>query len=151
MRRRFTQHDKDRVGELLYLIPTFMRWCAEVKALGTTMGNNSETPTGWKVGPGRNGRRQWKGAGKGVDQKNLEKGLIPKLAKAFGLKEDDVAPRKLGSVAAIERLLPKEKRKKLETFYFQTRGKDTLMPENDSRHAITANLFFDAEGDDGPH
>ena len=148
-RRKFNKEDRKRVGELLMIAPSVIKWAESIKALGKLMGNNGSPPEGFKMGPGRQSTR-WKGGGKGeTEQAKQMKDLLPKLMRATGLKEPDLISKKLLSVAKLRKKLPKEKRHKIDPFYFTTRGKDTLMPENDSRYAITANLFFDAEGDDG--
>lgn len=145
IRNKFRKDDRDRVGEIMLLLPRVGQWMTAVKELGRFMGENGDPPTGFKMVPGRR-FRLWHGGGKSeiLKQKQIDY-LIDKLHDDFGLEPEDIAPPKLRTVAQIERRIPKAKRDKLKKYYRVNNGPDTMAPEADNRYGVTASLYFDAE------
>jgi len=145
MRAKFREDDAVRIGELFLRIPYIKNWIKSIEEIAITMAMNGTMPEGTKLVDGRKSR-SWPGGGKTDPEKQAQMDdMVPKLMKAFGLDIDDVAPRRLNSVAVVERKLDKSEKDDLEEYYHTSRGKEKLVPLDDTRYAITADLYFDKE------
>jgi len=146
MKRDYSAADTGRIGELLKAVPRVLAWAKAIKDLGNTMGQNGKPPLGFVMGLGRSSRRF---PGNPHD-KDFTKKTITKIRKVFPkLKEADLAPPKLLSVAKIEKMLPKgDARKKFSDLYITVRGKDRLVPIG-SKGVVDAADYFDTEDEEG--
>jgi hypothetical protein len=149
-RLKYTEKQRERVGELLFLRPQVSAWSKALLDLGNSMGLHKMPPTGWVLGNGRRSKR-WVG-----DKTEWFKKLGPKL-RSIGLKEQDYAPRKLVSPARAMALAGKNDKlkDKLEKLWFWTQGKQKLQPAANARNRIDTSEYFeehdyddDNEGED---
>ncbi len=103
----------------------------EVEAMMLLSRDPSAVP-GFKLVEGRS-RRQWRDKQK----------IIAILTKA-GFKIDEFAPRELGGLGDISKLLPKAKREPfINANTTKPHGRPTLAPETDSRPRIGGNALLD--------
>lgn len=140
LRTTYSVDDRQRIGELMIAVPMIEKWCGSIRELAKSMGHNGGPPIGFKMVPG-NRLKRWPGKKVDAIQKTL-----PKLLKAFPkVKVDDIAPRALLSPSKVLKVVGKDQDEKLSKFYFERRGADRLVPENDSRSAMTINDYFEKE------
>ncbi|HCT64282.1 MAG TPA: DUF2800 domain-containing protein [Lachnospiraceae bacterium] len=117
----------DEIGIILKLADSLLKWVALIKdyALDQAV-NYGVTYSGYKVVEGRS-NRTWN-----ADEKTIAAHLIGK-----GYSDDDIWPRKLKSITAIEQLLSKKIFKEiLEDFVVKPKGKPTLAAFDDKRSEI---------------
>lgn len=144
MRTKYSEGERQRVGDLLFQVPIATAWIKALKNLGTTMGMNDKPPTGWVMGAGRRTKR-WNGD----KEEHLKK--VGTQLKRLGFSEDEYAPRKLVSPAKAMSIA-KSKPKALDAvakLWFWSPGKTRLQPEANVRHHLNAAQFFDDQRDDG--
>lgn len=117
----------EEISEILEEAEALSKWATLIKdyALDEVVNNGAEFP-GYKVVEGRSNRVF-----------NLDDTLIAGQLIAKGFNEDDIWPRKLKTVSALEKYLgKKEFEKLLGEFVVKPQGKPTLVPITDNRPAF---------------
>jgi hypothetical protein len=149
IRSKYRKDDTGRIGELLFLRPQIKHWLAAIDELADAMDKNGSPPIGWVRGTGQR-RRKWQGDGrKEAEKAELLVKLLPRIAKEFKLKPDQLIKKQLHGVRKVETMLPKEQRDKLKKFYTWTMSAGRLVPEDSERAAMMASDYFDEVTDDG--
>lgn len=116
----------NEIGEILYRIEELEKWAKDVKKYAQDQALKHEVQIpGWKVVEGRSNRRY-------KDQDKILELLLKEDYDA-----DEIAPRKLLGITAMERLLGKAKfAEKLNDYVVKPPGRPTLVPESDKRPPI---------------
>lgn len=117
----------EEISEILEAAEALSKWAALIKdyALEEVLQHGTEFP-GYKVVEGRSNRIY------AIDDTLIAARLIAK-----GFNEDDIWPRKLKSVSALEKYLgAKDFQKLLGEFVIKPPGKPTLVPASDKRPAL---------------
>lgn len=90
----------ERYAEMLDLVDMVEDWCKEVRQQAHQSAERGETVPGWVLEPGRKGPRKWA---------IPEEDVIKMFRKPkYGLKIDDIAPRKVLTLPQVEKILKRE-------------------------------------------
>lgn len=118
------------MGDLLAKIPDLEHWCKAVKERALRLAYNEQTPIpGWKVVRAA-GRRAITDQAQAID-----------ALTAFGFDEDEISKRSLKTLADLERVTGGSRALGdiLGGLLVKPEGKESLVPEQDSRPAIDSN------------
>lgn len=102
------------------------KWVDAVHARVLRDAMAGEPTPGLKAVEGRKGRREW------IDTEEAERFL-----EDLGASEEEIwLPREMVSPTQAEKIIPKDKRKKMEDLWAQPDGKPALVPADDPKPAI---------------
>lgn len=121
-----TQYEPAELAEMLANLPAIESWIKSVREFAYREAEHGRIPPGWKLVEKRK-TRKWK----------TEWAEGDKIAREFGLKGPEVIEVKLKSPAQIEKIAPKELRKRLTEMVVQESSGLTLVEESDGRLAVT--------------
>jgi hypothetical protein len=124
----------EEMARLLDSADLIDKWLAAVRAHALHLAESGQPVPGYKLVDKR-ATRKWR-----------DEGAVPQHLSAMGLGPDDTHDRKLRSPAAIEKLLPKEKRAALADLVEKVSSGVNLVRDDDARPSRTASAIADFAG-----
>ncbi len=125
-------YSPEKLSETLHALPQIEGWIKGVREFAYREAQHGRIPPGWKLVQKR-ATRKWRD---GTDE--------GKIASEFGLKTPECYDVKIKSPAQIEKLIPKELKKTLESMVVQESSGFTLAPDSDPRQQVLNQTATDA-------
>ena len=110
------------------------KWLAAVRAHALHLAESGVVVPGYKLVDKR-AVRKWR-----------DDGSVPQALSGLGLDQDDIYDRKLRSPAAVEKLLPKDRRSEMAALVMKESSGVNLVREEDSRASRVASAVADFRG-----